>query len=90
MDELSVTTVEGVGSEKMGLSSVQQALVRHHGTQCGFCTPGFVSSPLYIFLIHEQSIDRYIGSIVVSGKNVSKCSWIVKNLRIEPEREREK
>ena len=42
MDGLSVTTVEGLGSEKIGLSPLQEALVRHHGTQCGFCSPGFV------------------------------------------------
>ncbi|HNN88369.1 MAG TPA: 2Fe-2S iron-sulfur cluster-binding protein, partial [Giesbergeria sp.] len=26
------------------LHPVQQALVDHHGSQCGFCTPGFVMS----------------------------------------------
>ncbi|MGE0004961.1 MAG: xanthine dehydrogenase small subunit [Parvibaculaceae bacterium] len=31
------------------LHPIQQALVAHHGSQCGFCTPGFVMSlfPLY-------------------------------------------
>src|SRR6195256_4558346 len=38
-----VVTVEGLtpGDE---LSSVQEALRREHGLQCGFCTPGFVVS----------------------------------------------
>jgi xanthine dehydrogenase small subunit len=36
-----VLTVEGLmrGSE---LHPVQAALINHHGSQCGFCTPGFV------------------------------------------------
>ncbi len=37
-----VVTVEGLNME--GLSPVQQAMVDASGTQCGFCTPGFVVS----------------------------------------------
>ena len=37
-----VTTVEGVGSPG-DLHPVQEALHEHHGVQCGFCTPGFVT-----------------------------------------------
>eukprot|EP00850_Spirogloea_muscicola_P013117 SM000087S23399 [mRNA] locus=s87:562705:572069:+ [translate_table: standard] len=44
MDGLAVTTVEGVGSQASGLSDLQKRLVQHNGTQCGFCTPGFVMS----------------------------------------------
>jgi xanthine dehydrogenase/oxidase len=40
----AVTTVEGVGSLRAGLHPVQQRLARSHGSQCGFCTPGFVMS----------------------------------------------
>ncbi|MCE8538818.1 xanthine dehydrogenase small subunit [Ruegeria pomeroyi] len=36
----AVRTVEGLG----GSHPVQQAMVTHHGSQCGFCTPGFVMS----------------------------------------------
>jgi len=38
-----VVTVEGLGSAD-NLDPVQQALVEHHGSQCGFCTPGIVMS----------------------------------------------
>ncbi len=37
-----ITTVEGLGSCREGLSAVQKRLVDHCGTQCGFCTPGMV------------------------------------------------
>ncbi len=38
----SVTTVEGIGSPDGTLHPVQQSMIDHHGSQCGFCTPGFV------------------------------------------------
>jgi aerobic-type carbon monoxide dehydrogenase small subunit (CoxS/CutS family) len=40
-DGADVVTVEGL-TPAGGLSEVQECLVRHHGLQCGFCTPGFV------------------------------------------------
>lgn len=39
-----VTTVEGMASADGELSPVQAALRACHGLQCGFCTPGFVTS----------------------------------------------
>jgi len=39
-----VVTVEGIGSTRRGLHPVQARLARAHGSQCGFCTPGFVMS----------------------------------------------
>ncbi|XP_055891066.1 xanthine dehydrogenase/oxidase-like isoform X3 [Biomphalaria glabrata] len=40
----AVTTVEGVGDIKRKVHPVQKQLVENHGTQCGFCTPGFIMS----------------------------------------------
>jgi xanthine dehydrogenase small subunit len=37
-----VTTVEGLAAADGTLHPVQEAMVEHHGSQCGFCTPGFV------------------------------------------------
>lgn len=42
VDGAAVTTIEGVGARDGGLSSLQEAMVRAGGVQCGFCTPGFV------------------------------------------------
>jgi len=39
-----VTTVEGLATPDGALHPVQDAMVTHHGSQCGFCTPGFVMS----------------------------------------------
>ncbi len=40
----SVRTVEGAAGPDGALHPVQQAMIDHHGSQCGFCTPGFVMS----------------------------------------------
>jgi xanthine dehydrogenase small subunit len=40
----AVRTVEGIAGPDGDLHPVQQAMVTHHGSQCGFCTPGFVVS----------------------------------------------
>ena len=38
-DGADVRTVEGLGTPEK-LNRLQQAMHRHHGLQCGFCTPG--------------------------------------------------
>jgi aerobic carbon-monoxide dehydrogenase small subunit len=44
VDGQEVTTVEGIADESGELSPVQAAMRDCHGLQCGFCTPGFVTS----------------------------------------------
>ena len=38
----AVRTVEGLAAPDGTLHPVQAAMIDHHGSQCGFCTPGFV------------------------------------------------
>ena len=40
----SIRTVEGAADADGTLHPVQEAMISHHGSQCGFCTPGFVMS----------------------------------------------
>lgn len=40
----AVRTVEGISGPDGKLHPVQEAMVDHHGSQCGFCTPGFIAS----------------------------------------------
>jgi carbon-monoxide dehydrogenase small subunit len=43
-DGHEVTTVEGLAGPDGELSPVQQAFEDCHGLQCGFCTPGFLTT----------------------------------------------
>ncbi|WP_380053697.1 xanthine dehydrogenase small subunit [Falsihalocynthiibacter sp. SS001] len=40
----AVRTVEGISAPDGTLHPVQSAMIDHHASQCGFCTPGFVVS----------------------------------------------
>ena len=40
----AVRTVEGIAAPDGTLHPVQEAMVNHHGAQCGFCTPGFITT----------------------------------------------
>lgn len=61
-----IVTVEGLNMER--LSPVQQAMVDQNGTQCGFCTPGFVVSltghtMTYNLSDEKSAIDSVNGNI---------------------------
>jgi aerobic carbon-monoxide dehydrogenase small subunit len=42
--DADITTVEGLTRADGGLGPVQQAFAECHGLQCGFCTPGFLTT----------------------------------------------
>lgn len=44
LDGAQIYTVEDLRDPDGALHPVQQAMVEQHGSQCGFCTPGFVMS----------------------------------------------
>jgi len=46
-DGRDVTTVEGLAGAD-GLHPLQEAFREHHALQCGFCTPGFLLTALYL------------------------------------------
>lgn len=48
-----VVTVEHLAAKDGTLHPVQQAMVDCHGSQCGFCTPGFVMSLYGLWLTNE-------------------------------------
>jgi len=65
-----IVTIEGVNMKD--LNPIQQAMVDHSATQCGFCTPGFVMSFTGHGLTEEQSdYEKAIASI--SG-NICRCT----------------
>lgn len=48
----SIVTIEGISEQSDG-HCVQEAFVESGGTQCGYCTPGFVVST--VALLHENA-----------------------------------
>jgi len=53
LDGKQLITVEQLKADDGRLHPVQQAMVDAHGSQCGFCTPGFVMSLFALF--HERA-----------------------------------
>ncbi|MEI3851641.1 MULTISPECIES: xanthine dehydrogenase small subunit [Ensifer] len=49
-----VVTVEHLAGQDGTLHPVQQAMVDFHGSQCGFCTPGFVMSLYGLWLANDD------------------------------------
>ncbi len=65
-----IVTIEGLNMSK--LSPVQEALVDNSGTQCGFCTPGFVMS-LTCHCMEENISDKSKAINAISG-NICRCT----------------
>ena len=49
-----VVTIEHLRGPDGGLHPIQAAMVEHHGSQCGFCTPGFVMALYGLWMTHEN------------------------------------
>lgn len=64
----AVRTVEGISGPDGALHPVQQAMIDHHGSQCGFCTPGFIAS---MAAGHLQG--RHDHDVVLAG-NLCRCT----------------
>jgi len=54
LDGAAVTTTEGTGSTRTKLSPVQFRIAKDDGSQCGFCTPGFVMN-MHAFLTERAA-----------------------------------
>ncbi|HHM20879.1 MAG TPA: 2Fe-2S iron-sulfur cluster binding domain-containing protein [Bacteroidetes bacterium] len=63
-----IVTIEGLNRDE-GLTPVQQAIVEEGGTQCGFCTPGFVVS-LTGFLLRPGTAS----AIATIDGNICRCT----------------
>lgn len=71
LDGRELVTVESIGSPK-ALHPVQQAMVDCHGSQCGFCTPGFVMS-LFVHYEHDRPVDDGTLCDALAG-NLCRCT----------------
>ncbi len=63
-------TVEGVAEG--GLHPVQEAMIEHGGSQCGYCTPGFVMSMFAEYYREERAEGDYDPEAI--GGNLCRCT----------------
>jgi len=73
VDGCHVVTVEGLGREN--LTVVQQLIVEHGASQCGFCTPGIVLSLTGFCLSAESFTDE--GVLNALDGNLCRCTGYV-------------
>lgn len=66
-----ITTVEGL-SERGELSAVQSAFWQEHALQCGFCTPGFLTTATHLLRENPRPTRREIRH-ALSG-NLCRCT----------------
>lgn len=64
----ALRTVEGITGPGGTLHPVQRAMVDHHGSQCGFCTPGFIASMATSHLNGETDHDTALAG------NLCRCT----------------
>jgi len=67
-----ITTVEGLAPGDGTLSPVQQAFQECHGLQCGFCTPGFLTT-ITAYLEQNPQPTREEAREAISG-NLCRCT----------------
>ena len=72
VDGADVITIEDLAA-KGELHKVQSAMVEHHGSQCGFCTPGIVMSLFSLSHEGKASVDRSDVNEALAG-NLCRCT----------------
>jgi len=79
VDGLAVWTAQDLAGDDGTLHPAQQAMVECHGSQCGFCTPGFVMSLFALYRQHASDgealapISRERAQFAISG-NLCRCT----------------
>jgi aerobic-type carbon monoxide dehydrogenase small subunit (CoxS/CutS family) len=73
-DGSEITTVEGL-ADRGELSALQASFRKHHAVQCGFCTPGILTT-MHAFLKEEPDADEQRIREVLSG-NLCRCTGYV-------------
>jgi xanthine dehydrogenase small subunit len=72
VDGAEILTIEDLAATGT-LHPLQQAMVDHHGSQCGFCTPGIVMSLFAAYHEAERPVTRASVSDCLSG-NLCRCT----------------
>ena len=76
IDGMALWTVEDIAAADGTLHPAQEAMVQCHGSQCGFCTPGFVMSLFGMYQNHVRTggtVTRELAQQELSG-NLCRCT----------------
>jgi carbon-monoxide dehydrogenase small subunit len=73
-DGAEIVTVEGLADDS-GLSPLQRAFRKHHALQCGFCTPGILTT-MHALLREEPDATAERIREVLSG-NLCRCTGYI-------------
>jgi xanthine dehydrogenase small subunit len=76
IDGMALWTIEDVGAPGGAHHPAQEAMVQCHGSQCGFCTPGFVMSLFGLYQNHTargEAVSREQATAALSG-NLCRCT----------------
>ena len=73
-DGRQVTTVEGLSNDE-ALTPLQASFRKHHALQCGFCTPGMLTTA-HALLSEEPDADEARIRSVLSG-NLCRCTGYI-------------
>jgi xanthine dehydrogenase small subunit len=76
IDGLALWTAADLAQRDGTLHPVQQAMLACHGSQCGFCTPGFVMSLFALYqrtVVQGQAVDKHSAMAALSG-NLCRCT----------------
>jgi carbon-monoxide dehydrogenase small subunit len=68
----SVTTIEGLADGEK-LHPMQEAFRKHHGLQCGYCTPGMIMAAVDIVNRHGSGLDEKTVRHELEG-NLCRCT----------------
>ena len=71
-DNSAITTIEGLAGPDGALSPVQQAFADCHGLQCGFCTPGFLTTITAALTENPEPTHDEAREII--GGNLCRCT----------------
>lgn len=72
LDATHVVTIEHLRGSDGGLHPVQKAMIDFHGSQCGFCTPGFVMSLYALWMRNPEPADAQIEKALQG--NLCRCT----------------
>jgi aldehyde oxidoreductase len=72
-ESADIITVEGVGSPE-DLHPIQLAWIAHGGAQCGYCTPGFITSTKALLDSNPNPIREDVRDWFQKNKNACRCT----------------